>query len=445
MFGSIYSKIIDLLPERIKEGLKSEGFKKYFKNTGWIFIGRVFVLVVAFFVNAYIARYLGPSKYGLLNYVFSFVGLFGFIASLGMESIVNREIIKNHGDKNKILGTSFCLKFFASLFAVILIFVISLLTTDDTLLIVLISMYSLTFIFSAFNIVDVYFQSQVLSKYATIVTIVSGIISAILKIIVMCVGAGIVWLMAVYVLDSIIISIGLFYFFVRKSNSISEWVFDKGVAILILKDSWPLMLSSVAWSVYMKIDQVMIKNMLGNEQVGIYAVAVKLSEFWYFIPSSICASVFPAIMNAKKTSKELYEKRLGKLYFLVFWLSLGIAILTTVFAYFIINMLFGSQYLEAVTTLRIYVWAGISVSMGSVLWYYLIAEGLTKLNAIMTAVGAVSNVVLNFFLIPRYGINGAAFASLFSYTAVTFSILFFKGAKSQIKVIINSIFPLINR
>ncbi|MFA6463629.1 MAG: flippase [Candidatus Paceibacterota bacterium] len=423
----------------IKEKWQHAGFQRYFKNIGWMFSARVFILAVAFFINAYMARYLGPANFGLLNYVFSFVGLFSFMASLGVESIANREIVSDHSKKSLIIGTSFYLKLFGSFIAILTIFVFARLSTSDVILLGLISMYSLTYVFSAFNIIETYFQSQVLAKYPALITITAGVISAILKIIAISLGAGIIWLTAIYVLESVVVASGLLFFFIFNGHSIKEWVFDKTIALMILKDSWPLMLSSIAFSVYMKIDQVMIKNMIGNEQTGIYAVASKLAEFWYFIPSTICASFFPALINAKKTGKELYERRLKKLYGFMFWLSLSIAIFTTIFAHIIIYILFGNEYLGAVNTLKIYVWAGIAISIGFVLFYYLILEGRTRINAISTIIGAILNVSLNLILIPKYGINGAAFASLFSYTAITISVLSFKENRNQVTIIFGSI------
>ncbi len=429
----------------IKEKWNNAGFQKYFQNMGWMFSARIFVLAVAFFVNAYMARYLGPSNYGLLNYVFSFVGLFAFMASLGIENIANREIINDHTNKSKIIGTSFYLKLFGSFVAILSIFITGTLTTKDPLLLSLIIMYSLSFIFSAFNIIEVYFQSQVLSKYPALVTIIAGIVSATLKIVAMSLGLGIIWLTAIYVLDSVIIAFGLIYFFINKGHHIKEWIFDKTTAILIIKDSWPLMLSGVAWSIYMKIDQIMIKNMIGNEQAGIYAVAAKLSEFWYFIPGTICASVFPAIVRAQKISKELYEERLSKLYSLMFYLALVVAVLTTIFASLIIFILFGHEYLSAAVALRIYIWAGIGVCLNSALIYYLISENQTKISAISSIFGAVINITLNFILIPKYGISGAAFASFISYILVSLSILSFKKGRSQITLIIRGIILPFNK
>jgi O-antigen/teichoic acid export membrane protein len=423
----------------IKEKWQHAGFQKYFQNMSWMFISRIFVLIIAFLINIYMARYLGPGNYGLLNYVISFVGLFSFIASLGIENITNREVINNPENKDKIIGTSFYLKLAGSLTAILIIFTSAKLTTNNPMLLGLIWMYSITYIFTTFNIIDVFFQSQALSKYPSIVMIIVGVISAFLKIGVMFFHYGIIWITAIYVFESILTALGLLYFFILKGNSVKKWTFDKKVATMILRDSWPLMLTAVAIGIYMKIDQVMIKNMLGNESAGIYAAAVKLSEFWYFVPSLICVSIFPAIVNAKKVSGELYNNRLIKLYSIMFWLSFFIAIVTTIFAYLIVHTLFGSQYLGAVATLKIYVWAGIAVSLSAGLSQYLIAENYTKISAISTAVGAILNIILNIILIPLYGIEGAAFATLISYSASVTAVLIFQKNHSQIKNIYKAI------
>jgi O-antigen/teichoic acid export membrane protein len=207
----------------------------------------------------------------------------------------------------------------------------------------------------------------------------------------------------------------------------------------MLKDSWPLMLSTVAIGIYMKMDQVMIKNMLGNEQAGIYAVAAKLSEVWYFIPMLICTSLSPSIIRAFNTQKELFEKRMSKLYFLMFWLSAGIASLITLFSHLIIKILFGQAYIGAVFTLQIYVWAGIAVFLGVAVNQYLLAKNLTRISFYNTLIGAIVNIILNIILIPKIGINGAAIATLISYTLATFGVFFFRESKEQGWLILKSI------
>lgn len=424
---------------RIKEIWNHAGFQKYFRNTGWMFLGRIFILGISFLVGIYIARYLGPSNYGLFNYVISFVGLFGFLTSFGIDNIASREIIKNHDKKDEIISTSFYIKLTGSLIAIISIVIISILTTKDLLTLWLIWIFSLGFIPQAFNIIEIYFQSQVLSKKIVTAQIISNIISTILKIICITLNKGIFWLSIIYIIETSIYAIILLFSFRKFGNHIKKWNFNKNVAKNLLKDSWPLILSSIAISIYMKIDQVMIKNILGNEQAGVYAVAVKLSEVWYFIPSLICTSLSPAIIKSVTINKELFENRLKKLYFLMFWISFSIASTTTILAYPIIKILFGTAYIGAITTLQIYVWAGIGVSLGVAVSQSLLANNLTKISFYNTLLGAIINIILNIILIPKFGINGAAIATLISYTISTFGIFFYKKSRHQGFLILKSI------
>jgi len=436
---SIFPQIITSHIPYLKEKWAHAGFQKYLKNTSWMFFGRIFMLGISFLVGVYIARYLGPSNYGLLNYVTSFVGLFGFLASFGIDSIVSREIIKNHDKKDQIIGTGFYLKIFGGLLAIICVFIISFFTINDIFTLSLIWLFSLNFIPQAFNIIETYFQSQILSRKVVTAQIASNIISALLKIIIIILGKGIFWLMIIYIVETSIYALLLLLSFSKFGDYINKWKFNTDIAKNILKDSWPLMLSAVAFGVYMKIDQVMIKNMLGNEQTGIYAVAVKLSEIWYFIPSIICASIFPVIIKTITISKEFFENRMRKLYFLMFWLAFAIALLTTLFSHLIISVLFGVEYLKAATVLQIYIWAGIGVFWGVAINQYLLASNLTKISFYNTLTGAVINIILNMILIPKMGINGAAIATVISYTLATFGIFISKKSRGHGLLILKSI------
>jgi O-antigen/teichoic acid export membrane protein len=425
----------------IKEKWQHAGFQKYLKNTGWMFGGRFFSLGISFFVGIYIARYLGPSNYGLLSYVTSFVGLFGFLASFGIDGIVSREIIKDHSKKDELIGTGFYIKIIGSLLAIASVFIISLFTTRDIFTLGLIWIFSLNFIPQAFNIVEIYFQSQVLSKKVVTAQITSNIISALLKLSVIFLNKGIFWLTLIYIVEASIYG-GILLFNYRKfGNHIRDWKFNKNIAKYLIMYSWPLMLSSIAISIHMGIDQVMIKNMLGNEQSGIYAIAVKLSEVWYFIPTLICTSLFPSIVNSLTIDKRLYENRLKKLYFLMFWFSFAIASITTIIAYPLVKILFGTNYLDAIIVLQIYTWSGLGIFLGIAVGQYLLSSNLNKISFFNTVLGAIMNIILNIIFIPKFGIIGAALSTLISYNLALIGIFFFKESRNQgfliFKAIIN--------
>jgi O-antigen/teichoic acid export membrane protein len=424
---------------KIKELTNHAGFRKYFKNTGWMFLGRFFTLAISFFVGVYIARYLGPANYGLLNYVISFVGLFGFLSSLGIDSIISREIIKDHNKKEEIIGTGFYIKIFGSILAIISIFIVSILTTKDLFTLILIWIFSLNFIPQAFNIIEIYFQSQVLSKKVVTAQIISNIIAALLKIICIFLGKGIFWIIIIYILETSIFAIILLFSFKKFGNYISKWKFNKKIAKQTLVDSWPLMLSTVAINIYMKIDQIIIKNILGDGSSGIYAVAVKISEIWYFIPMLICISLFPAITKSIAINNNLFEDRMKKLYFLMFWLSLIITTITTILADPIIKKLFGNAYLESIPILKIYIWSTIIVFLSVAIGQYVISHNLTKIYFFYTALGAIINIILNIILVPKIGMSGSAIATLISYTIATFGIFISKKSRKHGLLLLKSI------
>ncbi|RKZ36637.1 MAG: flippase, partial [Gammaproteobacteria bacterium] len=319
----------------------SPGFKKYFANTSWLMAERVLRMVVALFVGVYVARYLGPERFGLLSYANSFVGLFIALATLGLDGIVVRELVKTPARRDELLGTAFGLKIVGVILMWLVIITAVPLTENDVQTNSLIAIIAFAAIFQAFNVIDFNYQAEVKSKYVVHAQLVQLTISSITKLVLIAINASLIWFAWVYCLDAVVFAIGLSVMYLRKSGKLWCWQWKWQVAKELLKDSWPLILSGMVISIYMKIDQVMIKEMLGAEEVGLYAAAVRLSEAWYFIPMAITSSVFPAIINAKKQSQELYYKRLQKLYDLMVWMAVAIAIPTTFLAPWVMKLLYG--------------------------------------------------------------------------------------------------------
>lgn len=434
-----YDSTVSFFADAVRRMQAHEGFKRYFKNTGWLFLGRMFGLATSFFTGVYVARYLGPGSYGFLSYIISFAGLFSFLANLGVDGILSRELVKYPNKKDELLGTGFYIKILGSILAVCATFVASFFANSDRFTSLLVILFSVSFFPQAFGVIDAYFQSQVLSKNIVKVQAASTIISVVVKIVCIVLDLDVVWFLAAYVLDSVILALGLVMLFRENGYSILSWHFNRALCRKILTDSFPLMLSSAALLIYMRIDQVMIKNMLGNEASGLYAVAVKLAETWYFIPGIICASFFPAIINAKQADQQLYDRRMSMLYSLMFFLSLFMALIISSFSYNIVSALYGYDYLGAVPALQIYVWSGIWVALGMVVGQFLIAENYAKISFWLNFFGAIVNVLLNIVLIPRFGISGAAMATSISYFFVVFAILFFKKTRHQAGLIVRSL------
>ncbi|MFA5023518.1 MAG: flippase [Patescibacteria group bacterium] len=427
MLDKIFARIEKFVPEKWRWILKHEGVRRYGANTGWMFGGQMFSLLVSFFIGAWIARYLGPENYGVLSYALSFAGLFAFIASLGIDGVLGREIVKFPEKRDDLLGTSFVLKIIGGLTAFALVCVAAILFENNFLIRILIILFGLSFILQAIGVISIFFQSKVEAKQTIKAQFFAMIISSLLKIFLILTHLGVIWLMLIYVLDAVWSGLGLLFVYRQAGLKINNWKFSANLAISILKDSWPLMLSGAATFIYMKIDQVMIGQMLDNESVGLYAVAIKLSEVWYFIPGIICASLFPALINARQLDIKKYYQRLKNLYLFMFFLALAISILVTIIAKPLIIILFGSAYISSIPILQIYIWSSIGIFVGAAVSQYLIAENMMKTVFVTSILGMLANVILNFILIPKTGLLGAALASLISYIATPFLILLFVG------------------
>jgi PST family polysaccharide transporter len=184
---------------------------------------------------------------------------------------------------------------------------------------------------------------------------------------------------------------------------------------MLVKESWPLLFSSFAILIYMKIDMVMLKEMSDERAVGIYSAATRISEAWYFIPMVVSSSMAPTIYAAKESSETLFYNLSFKIHRFMALLSLVISVSMTFLAKPSIALLFGSKYAAATDVLIIHIWASIFVFLGVASSTWLVAEDLAFFTLYRTIMGAIINIGLNILLIPRYAGVGAAIATLISY------------------------------
>lgn len=407
--------------KKLKSLQNNQGFMKYFKNTSWLFGEKILRMIVGLFVGIWVARYLGPEQFGLFSYAQSFVGLFTAIATLGLDGIVVRELVKDGTKRDEILGTVFWLKLIGAFIVLFILAVAIQFTSNDYYINILVFIIASSTIFQSFNVIDFYFQSKVLSKYVVYANVISLCISSVVKIILILNDAPLIAFAWIILFDSIVLAFGFIYFYLKNTSfRITNLIFCTRTAVSLLKDSWPLILSGIVISIYMKIDQVMIKEIMNSEAVGQYAAATRLSEAWYFIPVVIASSLFPAIISAKKQSKKLYYERLQKLYDFMVWIAIFIALPMTFLSDWIIYLLYGSKYNEAGTVLMIHIWAGVFVFLGVASSKWFLSENLQKYSFYRTLGGAIINIVLNYILIPIHGIYGAAIATLISQAIASY-------------------------
>ncbi len=436
-FKESYMKIVDL-KKYLTEKWEHAGFQKYFQNIGWLFFSRVISLGISFFVIAIVARYLGPEKYGTLSYAISFVGLFSFIATLGIDQILYREIIKNPEKEADILGTSFILKMSGGFLALVTTFLVSLFFTTNPLEGKLIFIISISYIFQAFSVITYTFQARLENKKLSLITISVSIILALLKLSIVFMNKGVLFLGFVLIIEPLLYGTFFLIYYSKFYGKLKKWNFKLSIAKEIIKASLPLMFSSIFILIYSRVDQVLLKNYINAEAVGLYSAAVTLSEAWYFIPAIIVSTLFPSILNAQMTDTYIYTKRVLKLTGFLILTSSIIAIIGSIYAKPILHLVFGVNFIAGYQVLQLYIWSGVGISLGMVIMQYLVAEKLSSIILYMSIIGMVLNVVLNILLIPEYGINGSAFATLTSYTLGPLSVMLFKVPRNRIIAMIRS-------
>ena len=391
------------------------GLRRIIGNTGWLMVDRLIRMGMGLFVGVWVARYLGPEQFGSLNFAISFVALFGSVTSLGLEAIVMREVLHAPEDSRDILGTALALRSGAGFLCVgAAIGVVRLIQPHDRQALILVSNISLTLVFQAFYTIYVFFQSQIRSKLTVWAKNGAFLLFAAIRVALIYAKAPL-WVFAVATISETAAgAAGLILGYELTSGRLLLWKSSKKRALLLLQQSWPVIFSGMAIMVYMRLDMVMLKMMKGDFAVGLYAAATRVSEVWYFVPQAIVSSVSPAIMRVKD-NPTLLNARLKRLFSLMTISACAIGSVVALASHLIIRILYSNSYAGAGPVLAVHVWASVFVFLGVAQYPWDIARNQVKLGLYRTVLGAVINVAMNFYLIPRYAAMGAAIATVVSY------------------------------
>ena len=433
-----------LLGKRISKELDKigPGLQKIIANMGWLIVDRVVRMGMGLFVGVWVARYLGPVQFGSLNFSVAYVALFGTVASLGLEMIIVREVLHSADDTNEILGTAFALRICGSLIAIGLsIGLLSLLQPHDREALLLVSILSLTLVFQAFDTVDSFFQSQVRSKITVWAKNSAFLIFAALRILLIHVRAP-VWSFAAAATGEIALgAVGLAFGYRLSVGQIFSWRVNRKRAVSLLQQSWPVIFSGLAIMVYMRVDMVMLKMMKGDFAVGLYSAATKVSEVWYFIPMAFVSSASPAIIRVKDDPKS-FSDRLSKLFSVMTLTACVIGSVVALSSGVIIRALYSKSFNDAAPVLAVHVWASVFVFLGVAQSPWDLSKNLLTLSLYRTISGAIINVVMNLYLIPRYSAMGAAISTVVSYAiAGVFANAFSAKTRPVFHMQMKSFFP----
>lgn len=402
------------LPGLLRDRLVGRvGLQAALGNSGWLFADKAVRMGGGLLVSIWIARYLGPASFGQLSYAIAFVALFGAIATLGLDGIVVRQLVLEPENADEVLGSSFVLRMIGGCFAVFAaVLAVRFLRPGEVGAQELVAIVAAGTLFQAFDVVDLWFQSRVQSRFTVMARNAAFLAVLLVRVALILTQAGVAAFALAASAELALAALALALSFRLQGRAWAALRPRLARMRALLAESWPLLLSSLAVLVYMRIDQVMLAAMLGEREVGLYAAAVRVSEMWYVIPTVIVSSVMPSLTQARARSEALYYQRLQTLFNLLVRAAYLAAIPVSLCAGPLMRLLYGESYAIAGTVLAVHVWTVVFVFLGVAYSPWIFNERRSYFWMVQTVAGACLNVLLNLWLIPSQGAVGCAIAAV---------------------------------
>lgn len=390
---------------------------KVVKNAAWLVGMQILRAAISLIISILTARYLGPSDFGLINYAASIVAFVTPVMYLGLNGVLVQELVLTPEKEGEILGTAITLSFISSFLCIGGVLAFTLIANaGETITIVVCVLYSILLIFQSVEMIIYWFQAKLLSKYSSVASFAAYFIVSLYKVFLLVTGKGVYWFAVSNAIDYLLLAI--FLFIIYKKQGGKKFSFSSKRAKNMLRKSKFYILSNIMITVFAQTDRIMLKLMIDDAATGYYSAAATCAGMTGFVFTAIIDSLRPYIFEKKAENEEVYENGIICLYSIVIYFSLIQSIVFTAAAPLFIRLLYGGDYLPSISVLRIINWYCTFSYLGGARDIWILAEGKQKYLILINLVGAVINVVLNYFLIPKLQASGAAIATVITQFAI---------------------------
>ncbi len=384
-------------------------------NTGWQIFEKIVRLCLALISGILIARYLQPEQYGVYNYALAFISFFVAVSNLGSNQIVVKDLVQEPEHRQEIVSTAIALRLFSGISLAALASGISLVFIEDKTVQILIIIFSLQMIFRASEAIEFFFQSIMEFKWIACARNLAASVATVLIVLAIIKDQSIFVLAIVSSVEFLASLLFLSAFYI-KQNYFLDFAFVSFSRLKsILRDSWPLIFSGIAITVYMRVDQLMISSMSGNAELGLYSAVVRLTEAFCLIPLAFIQSTFPKLIRLKEEDEQEFYSALQSLYNKISLMGYVSALFVFLFSKELLSILYGDSYVKAAPILSLLIWSVMFMALGVARGSFMVAMNLTGLYLKTVAIASIINIILNYMLIPKYGAFGAAAATVVSY------------------------------
>jgi PST family polysaccharide transporter len=419
------------------------------KSSFFLMFDKILRVIVGVLVGVWLARYMGKFNFGQLNFSLSIVAITSVLTS-GFSGIAVKKFMHPDVNDQFFLNSALFLQFLYGLVAFLIPFsFIFLFDKNENNMITYILILSLPNIFKFTDIFRYYFESKFQTYQLILIEFIVFITITLIRIFFILNGYEIIYFVILISIESIIVSIIWVFKFRRNFNIPNFFSIHFKSLTNLFKLSYPIIISGIGVIIYMRLDIIMIKYFCGNESVGIYSAALRISEGIYFIPMALMVSLNPLFLEYFH-DKTKYHFLLKNLLILFNLISVSFCIFFSLFSSFFIKVLYGPEYFGAGQILVVHIWTTIFVFLGIPLGSYLISNSNSSMLMYKVFIGLVINILLNAALIPPLGAIGAAYATLITQIFVSFFLnYFFLNSRTyfylqlssfNLKYILNSIF-----
>ncbi|MTJ82232.1 MAG: flippase [Telmatospirillum sp.] len=385
-------------------------------NVSWTSFEQMLRIGLSFLVTVQVINALGPERFGLYSYVISVVGILAPLTAFGLEQVVIRRLVERPADSARLLGTTFVIRMVCGVVAFLAALVVILvLDGGNGLRLRLTAVAGVMLLLQATDTVAFFFKAIMGAKHIALSRL-AGLLSASgVTVVLLVTGGGVGSFLWMRALEAGVTGIALMLAYRWWGGKSTSWRFDGRECGRLLSAGFPLFIASFAVMVYMRVPQLMLGQLSTEEQLGYYGVAVRLAEVLNFVPVAIVTAFYPALVDCRARSPEAFRRKIQGLYNLMAAIGYVVAIGATVVAPLGFRILFGHRYDAALPMFNRLVWGMLFVCLGVAMNAMLTVIGRNWISAAATVAGMVVNVGLNFWLIPRLGAVGAAWAALASY------------------------------
>ena len=419
---------------KIKDLWKS----KVTRNASWIIAGRVYHMLLAFFVGLLTARYLGPSNFGLINYAATYTSLFASFCTLGINSVIVKNFVDHPDDEGETVGSAIVLRTVSSVLSLIMMVCITLIADKgETTTHIVVFLCGIGVVFQVMDTLTYWFQSKLQSKYSAFATVISYTVVSVYKVWLLVTGKSVEWFAVSTSVDYLVVAVVLLLMYRKHSGPQFKCSMHKAKELFF--SSYHFILAGLMVSIYGSTDKFMLKQMLDEAEVGYYSTAVSLCNTWVFLLSAIIDSLYPVILQSFG-NKQLFERKNKQLYAIVFYISVVVSLGFSLLATPIIDVLYGSAYAPAAAPLRIITWYTAFSYLGVARNAWIVSYNKQNCLKYLYVGAAITNVILNALMIPLWGSSGAALASLL--TQISTIILFpalLKDLRSNVQLMLDAI------